>query len=262
MMNLLAIAMDSYGAGVGLVVGSVILSVVGLILVRRAMDTKTLVACHEVGSSLLSIVGTLYAVILGLVVVDAMGKFQEAHVVTEAESNALSDLVVFSKRLPEAKRQQIHAHALAYAEIVSREEWPMMDHGRFSRHARASALSLIDVVTDFEPVTESQKAIYAQLLTASSDLWNNRRSRTGMVTRGVPALEWAVLIAGGVITIMFTYFFVLESLRVQIAMTALVALIISLNVYLVAMFGYPYSGDLKVDAGGFAIIQSILSGQE
>lgn len=262
MFRLVAWALDSYEAGFLLIAGSTFLSVVGLLVVRRLIDTSNLVACHEVGSSLLSVVGTLYAVILGLIVVDAMGKFQEAHVVTEGESNALANLVILANRLPTEKRDEIHRKAEAYSDLVIHEEWPMMDHCECSNQAGRAALDLIDAVANFEPVTESQKAIYAESLSATSDLWSNRRSRTGTAIRGIPALEWMVLILGGVITIVFTYFFALERVKVQVAMTTLVSLIISLNVYLVSMFGYPYSGDLKVSSDGFRMAHSKLNAQE
>jgi len=262
MFRLVAWTLDSYEGGFLLIAGSTLLSVVGLLLVRRLIDTSNLVACHDVGSSLLSVVGTLYAVILGLIVVDAMGKFQEAHVVTEGESNALANLVILANRMPTEKRDEIHLKAQTYSELVINEEWPMMDHGDYSSRAATSALELMDAVAHFEPVTEGQKAIYAESLSVSSDFWSNRRSRTGKVIRGIPALEWLVLILGGMITIVFTYFFALERVKVQVAMTTLVSLIISLNVYLVSMFGYPYSGDLKVSSDGFRIAHSMLESQE
>jgi hypothetical protein len=55
-----------------------------------------------------------------------------------------------------------------------------------------------------------------------------------------------VIILGGIVTVGLTYVFVFDDLRIQIAPTAMVALLIALNIFLVVMFGYPFSGDLKV----------------
>ena len=70
--------LDSYLSGFFLVGASTLVSVVGLLVVRRLLHTKNLISSHDVGGYLLSVVGTMYAVILGLIVVDAMAKFQEA----------------------------------------------------------------------------------------------------------------------------------------------------------------------------------------
>ena len=42
-------------------------------------------------------------------------------------------------------------------------------------------------------------------------------------------------------------------------MTSLVATIIALNLYLVLMFGYPYSGEVKVSADSFRIAEAIIT---
>ena len=59
--------------------------------------------------------------------------------------------------------------------------------------------------------------------------------------RGIPPLEWCVVILGGIVTVALTYFLVLEDLRIQVALTAMVAVVIALNIYLILMFGYPFA---------------------
>src|SRR5207237_1333196 len=82
-------------------------SVVGLLAVRRVLRTWDLLECHDVGGYLLSVVGTLYAVILGLIVVDSMGKFQQARATVEQESNSLADIILLSNQLPRRERDEI-----------------------------------------------------------------------------------------------------------------------------------------------------------
>jgi len=78
------------------------------------------------------------------------------------------------------------------------------------------------------------------------ELRDERRARTSMALYRLPVIEWIVLCTGAVITIVFTYFFRLESHRIQLAMTGMVALLIALNLYLIVLFAAPYSGDLRV----------------
>jgi len=74
---------DSYGVGFSLIAAVSLLSVLGLLFVRRTFHLDKLKSCHEVGGYLLSVVGTMYAVLLGLIVVDAMTKFQTARAIVE-----------------------------------------------------------------------------------------------------------------------------------------------------------------------------------
>jgi hypothetical protein len=53
------------------------------------------------------------------------------------------------------------------------------------------------------------------------------------------------------VTVTFTYFFRLDSFKVQLTLTGLVALLIALNLYLVVLFSNPFSGDLHVEPEPF-----------
>jgi hypothetical protein len=252
---------DSYLAGFFMVALSTASSILGLMVVRRLLHSHNLISSHDVSGSLLSVVGTMYAVILGLIVVDAMGKFEEARQTTEHESNALADIILLSKQLPSEKRTQIQALARDYIDRVVEDEWPSMDRGTSSPEARRAAIDLMDAVSSFEPKTDKEMAVYGAELSATCEFWNNRRDRIVIAIHGLPALEWFVLIFGGVLTVAFTYFFKLELLKIQVIMTAMVAMIIALCLFLVLMFGYPFSGELKVSPECFKDSESIIAYQ-
>ncbi len=243
--------LDSYIAGALLVVASAVVAVLGLIVVRKSYNVRTLAGVHDLSSQYLSIVGTMYAVLLGLIVVDAMQHFQQAITTVEEEANALSELIYLSGRMPAPVRTQVHDTAVGYAQLVIDREWPLLAQGHSLPEARASALELMRLIRDWEPEKESEKAVYASAVSAASQFWNCRRERIVGCQRGVPFLEWAVVILGGIVTVGLTYVFVFEDLKIQIALTAMVSLLISLNIFLVLMFGYPYSGDVSVKPDSF-----------
>jgi hypothetical protein len=58
---------------------------------------------------------------------------------------------------------------------------------------------------------------------------------------------------GAVVTIGFSYFFGMDNLRPQLIMTALVALVLSLNLYLVIVESHPFSGNFRVKPTPFKI---------
>lgn len=246
---------DSYFSGFLLVATANTLAIGGLIVSRRILRKHDLISTHEVGGFLVQIVGTMYAVILGLVVVDSMSKFQQAQQVAEQEANGLANIVLLANHFPTESARQIHAEALAYADLVIHREWDLLDDGGHSSEAQASALRLISAVTEFDPKTAREQSSYEVALSAVGDFWNARRYRIVTAAQGVPGLEWLVLVAGGVITVVFTYFFKLDHLRIQVVMTGMVATIISLNLYMVLMFGYPYSGGVKVGCDSFRVAE-------
>ena len=151
------------------------LAIFGLLATRRMLRRLDMISHHEVGGFLLSVVGTIYAVILGLIVVDSLAKFQQARQATESRGQCrLGTIVLLANHLPPAERDRVHGLAIAYADFVMNREWPMLDDGRYDLDTQATALRLIESITDFEPTSGRQQATYESALDAVGDLWNAR----------------------------------------------------------------------------------------
>jgi len=250
-------AIDSYPAGVLLVILTAALAVGGLLLFRRLISHETLRESHEVSGYLLSIVGTMYAVLVGLVVVDAMAKFQEARGNVQSEANGLADVFLLSERFPAKKERQIKELCLHYVQQVIQVEWHEMDDGKYDPEARRTAINLMRTVEDFEPKTQAEQQLYPIAVQQVCQVWDCRRARIAASQYNVPAELWLVLFVGGIVTTVFTYFFALKNTVLQVAMTVMVSILIALNLLLVLWFGYPFSGDRKVHPDAFLIDENI-----
>lgn len=255
--------MEFHGFTTGLtIIGGGIIAAILLVTVARKIFRKDiLLQAHDITGNLLSVVGTLYAVLLGLIVVDALVRFEHAIDVVQKESNTLADIFLLAERLPEAECSRLKDTCKTYARQVVEDEWPLMATGHASKAARKTAFALARGLDGFEPTTESQKAVFPMLLEQIRDLWDYRRERIGTAEFGIPAVEWFVLIAGGAVTVLFAGLFRTESVSLQRFLTALTALLIGLNLYLVSLFGYPFSGELTVSSRPFASDIAIFEGR-
>ena len=228
---------------------------------RRALSPDQLPDSHEVAGYLLAVVGTMYAVLLGLVVVEALAKFQEARNNVQAEANSLADVFLLSERFSPEKEKEIKALCLHYAQRVVDAEWPEMDDGKVDPECRRTAIKLMRAVQGLEPKTPAEQGLYPTAVQEVCQLWDCRRTRVNAAQNGVPFEEWMVLLVGAVVTISFTYLFALKDIRLQAAMTAMVAVLIALNLLLVLWFGYPFSGDRKVHPDAFRVDQQVFENQ-
>jgi hypothetical protein len=104
------------------------------------------------------------------------------------------------------------------------------------------------------------KTVYPNILEEIEDLWDRRRERAGMAEYGIPMIEWASLILGGIVTMFFTGLFTTGDMRLQIVITTLAALVISLNLYIVCLLAYPFAGELSVSNRPFEIDLAVFSG--
>ncbi|MBX9666537.1 MAG: hypothetical protein K2X93_02915 [Candidatus Obscuribacterales bacterium] len=62
---------------------------------------------------------------------------------------------------------------------------------------------------------------------------------------------WCVLIVGGIMLVLFTYFFFVESVLAQTLMTACVAIFLSMNIFLIYIYQNPYRPELGAKDAGF-----------
>lgn len=218
----------------------------GLLLVRRFVDHETLSSHHDVAGYLLSIVGTLYAVVLGLIVVGSLNTFQSARLTVAKEANALRNIFHLSHGLTPPANGNLQTGCLAYAKAMSQDEWSMMEEGKSSPRAQHIISEIWKTLSEFQPLSQRDIDLHTAILSEMDALADNRHIR---LTAAEPAYDWiiwTVLIFGGAVLVVFTYFFGVENLAVQVLMTVLVTIALSLNLFVVALFDSPYAGDVKV----------------
>jgi ABC-type branched-subunit amino acid transport system permease subunit len=91
-------------------------------------------------------------------------------------------------------------------------------------------------------------------------LADNHRMRLEALHNGLPVVLWMVLVIGGIATIVFTYFFSAHRLQIQLIMVSMVSLVICLNIFLLASYDDPFSGDVRIAPSAFeADIQTFKS---
>lgn len=252
--------LDRYAIGVPCVLLFSALVALCQLLMRRVLGPERIRQCHEVGGYYLAIVGGFYAVLLGLIVYAAMDKFSRAESTVENEARSILGVYSLASQFGE-DGQAIRDSLARYTNEVVVNEWRLMREYKISLTARKIFIETIDRVKKIEPVTENQKALYPVMVSELINLWDSRRDRTKVTNYGIPGAEWALLILGAGITLFFTLFFTIDNQSIHLFMTGLIALLISASLYLVLLFGAPFSGDMRVSKMGFLVAQKIMSGR-
>ncbi len=252
------LALDHYPVGIATIAILVTAVLFCQTIIRNFIGHEVLKKGHEVGGYYLSLVGTIYGILLGLVVFDAISKFQAAERTVNTEAKSLLALYSLSEQFP---KEQIYIKGLVrdYVKDVVYDEWPLMEKGEVSEKAHHELLELLHVIKSIEPKTQNQQSIYSSLLSETNSLWESRLDRNKVSNFGVPTAEWVVLLIGAGIVIVFTFFFTIESHGIHLAMRGMVTLLIAMSLYLVLLFGAPFSGDLKVSNKPFRFIESVIS---
>lgn len=235
-----------------LIVGcTAVLSVAGLFVVRKKFSREQFESCHEVGGFLLSVVGTLYAILVGLIVVNSQGKVDAASQMAVSEANMLSNIYHLSNTFKEPARTRIHKHIYDYAVAAVNQDWSRVEEGVEKEATIPAYQALWKEITTYVPHEDNESQCYSTMLGNIQELSEARKYRMVAARGGLSPVLWAVLIAGGAMIVLFTYFFFVNSFVAQAVMTAFVSIFLSLNVYLIFICQNPYRPELGAKEAGF-----------
>lgn len=232
---------------------AIVLSVAAMLFVRKKLGLRYLRYHHEVSDPLLACVGTLFAILLGFMVANAMSRFEEARLNCEREAGAVADIFRLSLGLPPAIGADIRADCSRYVDSVIDVEWGEMEQRRMSDDAWNRYGEIWQDCLRYEPESQRQANIHASLLSSVMTLGDSRRIRATQMSYQLPGMLWAVVLTGAVATCALAIFFGIKHLVLQIATTSLVTLVLCLNVFLLATYDDPFAGDIRVRPHAFEV---------
>jgi hypothetical protein len=175
-----------------------------------------------------------------------LDKYNESRHAVAREARDIVQIHRLAEGFPEAQRDQIQDVARSYARVVVDEEWPLMREGQTSSSAETLAQELGSSTQDFEPSTESEKALYAQGLMRVVDLQENREVRLLNAREGLPLILWVALGILVTIIMLFTFFLGMESARLHRWAVGMLAVGLTLTMFTVIALDDPFGGGFRV----------------
>jgi hypothetical protein len=245
------------------VITTIIVAFVSAIIVRQFFDVHQLESNLSLITSVYTVLGTLYAVLLAFSVTGVWQDFSKALMYVQKEADALTDLVHMVDAIDEKKQLNFRSLALAYAAVVVNVEWPTladMSNNFLSVHEAShnASLILMQAILAIKPENERQQIIFAQALSLLNNWEDARRTRI-MLARGDSAKAlWPLLIAGGVILFAFHGLFITASTGIWAGLLLGLSFTIGLAFYLIFTLDCPFTGIPKVEPAPFTWVLDIL----
>lgn len=238
-------------AGIAVVGGWVVVSLLALVAVRRRVPLELLREQHDVAAACFAVIGGLYGIVLAFVLVSSWQRFEEARERAEVEANALADLYRHAGALPSPVDVRIRGLVLDYARGVIDDEWPAMTENRPSVHTQATFDEMWRTLLEAPSGDGKELVIFQNTLGKMDDFSDARRDRLLFSRVGMPGIVWAFLIVLGGVTVGFSYFFGLRQVSSQMLMTAALAGTIGAALVLIAELQTPFAGSVRVAPYGF-----------
>jgi hypothetical protein len=206
---------------------------------------------NDVAAAILSIIGVTYAVLLALVATLAWEDFNHAKAASYAEAAALGDVYNISAGFADPVGSSLRDSITGYVRRVTTVEWPEQAEGRTVDADSVYLGRLNKVALGLHPTGVDDGNLHAQLLQSLARLWDARQERLLAAQTTIPGIVWFVMVVGGALTIAFGSFLGAPSARMQLAMSAVLAVSGALVLILIIALSNPFRGDFRVTAAPF-----------
>ncbi|MFH0886623.1 MAG: hypothetical protein V1843_00485 [bacterium] len=237
--------------GILIIGGTIGLSILGLLIVRKYVPAKKFKAHNDVAGFIFATLGVIYAVMLAFLVIVAWENFDQCNSNVVKEANFIGSLYRDSEAFSPDFKAELSTALNAYVNSIIHDEWPLLSKGRGSPRTHQLSTNIYKLYAKYEPRSISEQIFLAESIGKRNDAGELKRIRIHDSHTGIHPVLWLVLIMGGMITISFTFFFGMENFGAQIIMTSLLAGMIGLMLFTVMVLDYPYSGSVSIHPGPF-----------
>ena len=199
-----------------------------------------------------SFVITLYAFLLGFIVVNLWQTFDQAdrNVAKEAETIGIPYMLL--GELPGSAH--VRQLLVDYLVSVVQDEWPSMNDGKVSLKTEDIYVRIWFEARALSPVTAKEVALYTKLLDQMGDFTRHRRDRILIINGSLPPIFWWSIGFGGILLLTGIYYLGIGNFRNQVVMDMVVIGMLFITLYLAVEFNGPFQGDLRISSRPFEYI--------
>ncbi|HKU80748.1 MAG TPA: hypothetical protein VJP76_01160 [Candidatus Tumulicola sp.] len=248
--------------GLTIVVVFTALSVAGLYATRRCVlaITGTRPGHNEGVDAYIAAAAVFYGIVAGLIAVAAWEQYASFDDKVTQEAGAIATIYRDVATYPEPYGSALQQELRAYTGAVI-AGWPLLQHGVVPPQPAALLNKFQATFYSFEPKDERERIIHAAALEEFERMVEWRRLRLHDKDAGLPQALWAVVVLGGVLTIVLTYFLALERFRVHLAMTIASGILVSLLIFMIAAVDHPFRGGVSIGPDAFQLVYDQLETQ-
>jgi uncharacterized membrane protein YraQ (UPF0718 family) len=229
---------------------------------------------HEIASHFVGVVGLIYGILIGLVVVTAWQERDDGARLTLAEQHSVDDLFHVMLAFRGQPATNIRWLLLNYTTIMG-GEWVAMRAGEplclditqdastcpahvvdangnttvyaVSQVANNDTECVRDNLAKFAPASLQQLALYQEALRLSADLSENRVERHRRYARStLQGILWGSFFLGALILAAMTYFVAGQDRRSQLVRTTALFAMVGMMWALAFVFDHPFMGSLQI----------------
>lgn len=207
------------------------------------------------GAALHAFVGVLFAVALGLIVVNVQSEHSDVEAATEDEASKIGDLYRNLDGLEDPRAAPLQARIYRYVDMVLTVEWPANAAGRSSEETWRAIDQIARDIIRLHPTTADAQVVQAALLQDINSVLDARRNRLFLGQQGIGGATWSVIALSAAITLGFACLFPMRRLALRLLTLSLMASMFGLMLFLVVAMDQPLQGQLSIQPEAFRLLK-------
>ena len=186
-----------------ILVVAVTATITAKLLVRRRAPVGGWFTDSSRSAGTLSVIGTMFAVMLAFVIFLALQSYQRAREGASVEAIAVSELHSVAAVFKPPLRGHLQGGLVCYTRAVINDEWPAMREGRSSDLVESWINELHRDFANTDPQGAREETAYGQWFDEQAQRRDGRRESIAEATPFVPIPLWLVLSLGASLTIAY-----------------------------------------------------------
>lgn len=247
------LTIQTNGDSIFVIVTAIATAMCALLILQRFWHPLKRGKHNDVVGPNLNVIGTTYAVLIAFMLSGVWANFREAESNAEQEANDLINLFRMAETLPQPQASKIRQLCLDYGGAMVEKEWPAMAQQQDGVASQPIMSGLWKTATEVQPKTPSEQIGLDHAYYTLSSLTEHRRIRELESRTSLPALLWAVLVVGGVVTVSCSLLFGVEDLKVHMLQVFFLTFLIVIVLVAIADIDRPFTGVVRVSPQAFRL---------
>jgi len=234
-------------------VGFIVIALAGLHITTRFVKID-MEKSGELVVAMLTILGTLVSVLLGLLVSSADEQYRSLEECVSTEATSVGQVFRLARGLPLPQCKTLQKLCIEYSTRVTNEEWQAMKHGKGSSAVTEVYTRLSDEMTSFQPANSREEALQSAIIETTSQIGQSRATRIVASRSNWGERLLPLIFTCAIVVLACSYLYVGQgSMLLHSVLVGFVAVTLGVNIGVIFLMTRPFSSEWAIEPESFRL---------